>query len=294
MSKIWDAFSLQIAFDLGKPTGSLRHRLAKCPEARYKQRVSLMTWAFELLKIGRCTINLDGELQSGSPEGQQLTAVQLLFLDGIRYSVRMIGLSYQRLKALAVRLSDDKRVPSDDDFTNTFLDAWFIVDSSDRLRRLVKSLPGLKKNDPNLVLFFNRTESVEMLRNFIQHAEGDVRDLAQQQRPFWGSVSWYRIYTPLEGRICSMRAGSAHQEQESTPLINPLGRTLRAPVDLITLHAAGFEVCLSDVARAAAAASNDIAQQIQDKFKVVSPGASSDLFVTLDLTARDDGTEGAH
>jgi hypothetical protein len=102
------------------------------------------------------------------------TVVQRLFIDGIAYSVKMIDASYNRLKDTALRLAEEKRVPAPEEFTEIFQSAWFIVEATERLRRLIAKLPGLKQKDPQISLFFNQTRSVEELRNFIQHAEGDV------------------------------------------------------------------------------------------------------------------------
>ena len=219
-----------------------------------------------------------------------LSPAQHLFRDGIRYSIAMVSQAYQRLRDIMLRLSDDRQ-PSDADFTNVFLDSWSIVDSSHRLRRLITSMPGLKQNDPKIVLFLQRTAGVENLRNFIQHANGDIRDLVDQQRPFWGSVSWYRVFTPLQGRLCSMRAGSSHQQHESVPWVNPLGRMVQAPIDLVTLNAACFEVCLSDVARASAAVATDISEQLAARFQLISSAGASDIMVTADVQAEDSGEE---
>ena len=196
----------------------------------------------------------------------------------------MVGLAYQRLSDLLLSLSD-RRNPNPAEFTSAFLDSWSIVDSSHRLRRLITSMPGIKQNDPKILLFLQRTASIEELRNFIQHANGDIQELAENQKPFWGSLCWFRVYKPYEGRICILRAGSSHQKEENFPMVNPCGETVEPPLDLITLYAAGLEVNLTQVARAVAIVAGDIPQLLSARFNLVLPGAAADIFASADFTA---------
>ena len=159
------------------------------------------------------------------------------------------------------------------------------MDSSHGLRRLITSIPGIKQNDPKILLFLQRTASIEELRNFIQHANGDIRELAENQKPFWGFLCWFRVFKPYEGRICILRAGSSHQKEENFPMVNPCGKTVKPPVDLITLHAAGFEVSLTEIARAVAIVAGDIPQLLSARFNWVSTGASDDIFMSVDFEA---------
>jgi hypothetical protein len=135
----------------------------------------------------------------------------------------MVALAYRRLGALLLDLSD-RRKPEPDEFTASLLDAWSIVDSSFRLRHLARSIPGVKQQAPTMRLFQDRTKAVEDLRHFIQHANNEVAFLTERQQPFWGSISWLRMYSEAKGRVCVLKPG-AFRETEDIPMLNPIGKS---------------------------------------------------------------------
>ena len=221
----------------------------------------------------------------------QLTVRQRLLLDGIRYSVLMTTYTIDRLRALLAALSDSRR-PTASDYTNAFLDSWSIVDSCHRLRDLIRATPGIKQNEPNILLFLQRTRSVEDLRNYIQHTIGDIRTIEEMQKPFWGSLSWFRIYDQMHGRICLLRIGSSHQKEETLPLVNPGGRRVKPPVDLLTLNAIGYEISLTEVAEAVATVENSIREQLSARFSLASLTGTGELFASVDWEGHADRQTG--
>jgi hypothetical protein len=119
----------------------------------------------------------------------------VLFVDGVRYSIEILELSYYRLTATLeniVALGDivDQLAPR---IVEAISDSWTIVDSAHRLRELVQQVPGLKQNDSNLQTFLRSTEAVERLRHFVQHLRSGIDSFVSRRMPLWGTVSWSRI-----------------------------------------------------------------------------------------------------
>lgn len=76
-----------------------------------------------------------------------LNPQQGMFLDGIRYSMGMIYIAYNRLAFFLSTITEkiEKKDNSERPSTETlFLDAWVIVDSVYRLRGLIEHMPGIR------------------------------------------------------------------------------------------------------------------------------------------------------
>jgi hypothetical protein len=119
----------------------------------------------------------------------------ILYLDGIRYSIEITELAYQRL----VRILEEYRTTEEDApqvnrrIVQAMSDAWMLIDSVHRLRELVQQTPRLKKNEPNLQLFLRRTQKVEELRNFIQHLRTGINEFVVRNMSVWGTLAWGEI-----------------------------------------------------------------------------------------------------
>ena len=177
---------------------------------------------------------------------------QELFLDGIEFSIDMGEIAYQRLLAALVahsaRSAGGKSVNRL--FTAAiFLEAWSLVDIVNRLRVLIQHTPGLKRT-PAIVSFLKQTEEILGLRNFIQHLNTEAPEVARAGYPIWGSLSWvwgtveevergeFAIMLLIPGRLA---------RSEGHPMVNPVGKKISPPVDMITLTAAGETVNLSHI-----------------------------------------------
>jgi hypothetical protein len=176
---------------------------------------------------------------------------QLLFLDGIRIALEMCELSYTRLvRHLDDLTSDPPTSPGGGArLLEAMQEAWSIVDSVHRLRILLQRLPRLKQRRPWLQAFYRGTASVGDLRNVVQHFDTEIEDLAKQNAPVWGRLTWFTMSDAAasEGHSCIIVLGSFFQRADV--LINPLGRVMHEPLDLVTLSAGTHEACLSDVVR---------------------------------------------
>lgn len=177
---------------------------------------------------------------------------QDLLLDGIEVSLFSGHVAYQRLwtEVLAYSETDLEDREKIDMLRHMLLvDAWSFVDVVHRLRACVCHAPGLKKNAPVKSLL-KTTEEIVELRNFVQHLDSEAPKLASTAMPIWGSLSWTwaNEESAARGEIASMIAISGRlAAPASFPMVNPAGKKVKLPVDMISLTAGGVSVNLSDV-----------------------------------------------
>jgi len=177
---------------------------------------------------------------------------QELFLDGIEFSIDMGEIAYQRL--LTALVAHSARSASGKSVNRLltaeiFLHAWSLVDIVNRLRVLIQHTPGLKRT-PAIVSFLKQTGEVLGLRNFVQHLDTEAPEVAKTGYPIWGSLSWvwgtveevergeFALMLLIPGRLA---------KSKGHPIVNPLGKKISPPVDMITLTAAGETVNLSRI-----------------------------------------------
>jgi len=171
----------------------------------------------------------------------RLESRQRLFLDGIRYSAEMTELAYARLCHTAEEAT--RRVNNEAELgalhSALFLDAWSMVDSIHRLRALVLSLHALDGSAPPQP-FLDSTSAFYELRNLSQHLNRRLPGMASRNEPVWGSLSWVTGW-PDQPNDCwiTMAMAGAVVTTPGRPMVNPLGRTLRGPVDLVELTSRG-------------------------------------------------------
>ncbi|MDX6379852.1 MAG: hypothetical protein QOI57_876 [Rubrobacteraceae bacterium] len=71
-----------------------------------------------------------------------------------------------------------------------------MVDSLQRLRGLLKQMPGSKNKSPGLQVFLRNTDMVEDLRNMVQHLNHEIDNLVDQNEPVFGTLSWFTVLDP--------------------------------------------------------------------------------------------------
>jgi hypothetical protein len=158
------------------------------------------------------------------------------------------------------------------DFTSAILDAWSMVDSVHRLRILVNKTPGIKKQLPEFQIFERNTASIKDLRNFIQHLDEETQDLTGQNVPVWGVLSWFTMLDPnsQSGFTCTIVAGTIFHTMDGS-LVNPLGKEVNIPVDLVTLIANNIAINLSDVMRHVERLTRFLEAGFEEPLKNVNP-----------------------
>ncbi len=218
----------------------------------------------------------------------QLNHKQTLFLDGIRYSIEMADLAHSRLQRTLCALTFDRDSSENHhlDFISSVLDAWSIVDSVHRLRALLRQAPGIKQKSSGLRIFLRRTAHIKDLRNSVQHLNRQIDAMVNQRLPVWGLLSWVAI-DPHGGTgcCCSLIPGTLFPSK-GHPLVNPAGKNILVPIDLITLKASGHSVCLSDVMKAVQLLARSAEQELTEQFKNL-PRPGADLLICLRVAFSD-------
>lgn len=220
---------------------------------------------------------------------------QTLFLDGIRYAIEMMDIAYTRLTQTLHHLAHtdlaDESVKSDASIislrTAAFLDAWSIVDSTNRFRVLIGQLPKLKKRDFNIDGFMRDTVNILKLRNGVQHLPGEIQNLIRDNLTVWGALSWLTVINVQEkiGRICVLGAGTF--DQHLGMLKVPVGKSIRLPVDCVVLSAYGYDLELTSVVDQAFKLFQDVERALAPQIKDHTP-AGADLQLKLDIKFTDD------
>lgn len=188
----------------------------------------------------------DGSPLRRLPAG--LDRKQALFLDGIRHATELADLAYERLVTTLTELakSQFEGKPKTTTFTAPFLDAWAIVDSIDRLRGLVRLLPGaaaITRTDGQPG-FHAQTETIRKLRNVSDHLAQRADYVVTCNSTALGVLSWVTLLNERSYLACLILPGMI--ANSSAPLPNLLYRTLIGPTDFITLAAGEHSACLSD------------------------------------------------
>jgi hypothetical protein len=103
-----------------------------------------------------------------------LNREQTAYIDGIRVLIEMIGLAYGRLAANLVAIATGDTLSSALNAV-AFQDAWAIVDSVHRLRKLLCQMPRMNQSTPKFKLFSRKTAPAVALRNRFQHLAEEIR-----------------------------------------------------------------------------------------------------------------------
>ena len=223
----------------------------------------------------------DSPLRRLPPE---LNRKQALFFDGIRYSIEMADLAHTRLLQILhdLAVNRDNLQRGQLPFVPAFLDAWSMVDSIHRLRGLVSQAPGIKQKSTGAQVFRTQTKVIEDLRNSVQHLNTQIHTIADQGLPVWGVLSWFFLPDSESrwGLSCALVSGTVSPAHHS--LVNPLGKNIAVPIDLITLTAHGHSVCLSEVMRHVKLLTRGIEKALKEKF-ANSSQAGSDVLVFVEM-----------
>lgn len=221
----------------------------------------------------------------------ELNLKQRLYFDGIRYSIEMANVAYIRLKDILYNLSinhtnlDGAHYRH---FVPAILDAWSIIDSVERLRGLIRQTPGFKQKSPGLVVFDQKTSSVEALRNSVQHLNHEIEELLKEGLPVWGVLSWVLVSDEQAKKAqCFTLVPGTMFDRKPDMIVNPLGRSLEIPIGLITLKASGHTVCISEVIERVEELTRKVEEQLAKQF-VDLPPAASDMLAIVEMEFGED------
>lgn len=160
-------------------------------------------------------------------------AKKTLFYDGIHYSIKMARSSYKNLVDKLSIIADFKVQDLEPLAESAIAEAWSIVDSLHRLRKLLEGTPELKQKSPQLQLFYRKTECLKDLRNSIQHLDGSIEEYVCHQIPAWGRLSWVYPVSEQRYKACMIAPGDFQPDWKLMP--SHIGEKMRPPVDLICI-----------------------------------------------------------
>jgi hypothetical protein len=124
---------------------------------------------------------------------------EVIRYDAIAYSLELSWLAYRRLRqqlagaiaADCAECRDQVSLPGIGGrgaHVRIFSDAWAFVDAIDRLRRLLEN--GRIGKIREISEFVSLSEPVRDIRNFIQHLEGQLETIYEQDAPVWGTLQY--------------------------------------------------------------------------------------------------------
>ena len=176
---------------------------------------------------------------------------ETLLLDGIRYSLEMSDFAYKFLKDIATDLSIrffQQCFKTGDGGTAMVLFAWSIVDSVDRLRNMLRHTRTFNSKEPYIKTFLDKTNIVRELRNKIQHQPGKIDEYIKYDSTIIGVLGWVHLENTSSTRVLSFTfiPGTVFDAKEHS-MVNPSGRQLQPPVDLLTLSVNEKVLCLSEL-----------------------------------------------
>jgi hypothetical protein len=221
---------------------------------------------------------------------------QAFFIEGIRVSIEMIDFAHTRLQATLAEMDAaivSGQAAGREANTPPLLDAWSIIDSLHRLADLARNLPSVedRMRIPAFRSLLQNSDSVNRLRNTVQHLPGSIRNLpVAPEWSVWGALSWCKVVDTDNIRCAAYLPGKAVPGARS-PLVNPCGRKIRYPVGLITLSQHPVSVCISDliedVERFGAALEQMIGQSYADS-PALNARLASDVTVVVHMRMSDE------
>ena len=191
----------------------------------------------------------DSPLRILSP---QFSREQALIFDGIRYAAEMADVAYWRLFKLLQELAVlPPRELTTRQMAVAMLDAWSVVDSTNRLRDLVGGAPGIP-HDTWWQLFMRRTSDIDDLRNEVQHQidRDRIQKLVATAGQMWGFLSWAKARDGKYTGEWYMMSPGAVYSGDMWVFAGPALPQSPLPFGRVRLNAFGKEVYLGKTIKA--------------------------------------------
>jgi hypothetical protein len=193
----------------------------------------------------------------------------------------MCDLAFERLINSLVQISRERSAEGVvGGVAAPFSDAWTMIDAVNRIRPLMKGLPGSHRADATAE-FMAATERVYALRNAVQHLHGRLDKIAADQIPTWGTITWLSVMgSPPLFKMHLLVPGATFQGEHATD--NPAGLSIRAPLDHVKLRAHGTVVTITDLPLAVRRLITFLESQIARQFKDL-PESGSDTYIEAEF-----------
>jgi hypothetical protein len=172
---------------------------------------------------------------------------QRLFIDSIRFAIEMADTAYNRLAGLLARAGGLDNLEAVV-FPEAFIDAWAIVDSVSRLRKLLDAMPIKRKSKwLEYRSFMAGSKEAQDLRDAVQHMDERINEVATNPVPLWGVLRWVAVKSPNKMLSFGMAAGTLFDG--SHLLTVKIGTQVESPVDRISLSIGERTADLSQMVR---------------------------------------------
>ena len=225
---------------------------------------------------------------------QNLDYKQAILYDGVRFIVESIKVAYDRLLINLQNIATSEGHREARIIAAVLLDAWFIIDSTNRLRKFIDYLPRTisipKKDLPERIIFLRSTQIVEEFRNRFQHLNDHLRTLAQTCDPVLGTLSWF---TPNDEPGPEIKTGSTHlvisgsapPQPKQHELFTLSAQRIHYPVGLITLRFGDLSLSLNDTMESIAKVDTALRREMTKRFRLGDVELPY-MYIRLDLEFR--------
>lgn len=170
----------------------------------------------------------------------KLSEREIIFIESIVHSINIIDTSYSRLVSCLYKNDDDMATES------PLIDVWNVIDSAHRLRCILDKAPGIKKKETWFQISIRKLKETEDIRHFIQHYDREVDNLISEVKPLLGHLSWLFVESEDRFQVGLIVPGTLRKFQ-GLALVNPMGKSVRSRIDLITFNIGKYQVSISDI-----------------------------------------------
>ena len=190
---------------------------------------------------------------------------QALFLNGIRHAAEFASHAYLRLAGTLtyVALHDIASSNATHQYTSAFIDAWTIVDAFDRFRQLALLFPNPGNTVPTLEIPASDLALLAReVRNVADHLAQRADFVTSKSGTALGILTWYTVLdaSTHQGVSCTILPGGV--PTGSHDAVNPAGKDIRVPTDLIHLTAGGYRISLSELVVHMSNKVNELEEQV--------------------------------
>jgi hypothetical protein len=218
---------------------------------------------------------------------------QVLFLDGIRHAVEIIDFANRRLtlQLTNVVLKNQPGPVTRDLFSGAFLDAWALVDATDRFRCLWQQFPGMHHAPPpeGSPTLSEATQEIRNIRNVADHIAQRMDFVLAHNGTALGSLTWCTLdpQDPAGVYTCALIPGTLGAVH--TVLVNPTDLPfLNAQSGNIHLAAGGHRANLSAALPEIALRIRQLEENLESAFEeagLKGNQAGSDQYIALRATS---------
>lgn len=227
-----------------------------------------------------------------------------LLLDGMRMSIDMADMNYERLKktllSITINAENSKTQPNML-VPTAFSEVWSIIDATDKFRTLLnfhlkkceKILPVKPKplkeisnvfeeEDIKLYEFLEHTKHVRELRNCSQHLKDRLEHLISKQKPIMGILYWLDSRTVKDSQAISMYSvfSGSIINKPSVKINYPRSSIVEYPIGSIVLTAHGHSCNISELMKFIELAVKNLDEQYSSQI-TNNPVAEQDVVVRI-------------